>query len=226
MSVSELSASAQNHLKVIWGLQEWSDEPVLPSTIAEKTGLRLSSVSGAVSKLAEKDLVEHEPYGAVHLTEKGRRLALEMVRRHRLIETFLVEVLGYGWDEVHDEAEVLEHAVSDLMVERLDKFLGHPVRDPHGDPIPAVDGTVQVPRAQSLATVAPGGYVVARISDDDPDLLRFFADNGIELDTELEVSAGPAYSGAIAVSVSGGEVVPLGADAAAAVRVVLRPAPR
>src|SRR5690554_6655643 len=135
MSVSELSASAQNHLKVIWGLQEWSDDPVLPSTIAEKSGLRPSSVSGAISKLVERGLVEHEPYGAVHLTDAGRRLALDMVRRHRLIETFLVRALGYGWDEVHDEAEELEHAVSDLMVERLDAFLGHPRRDPHGDPI-------------------------------------------------------------------------------------------
>lgn len=219
MSVSELSASAQNHLKVIWGLQEWSEEPVLPSTIAEKTGLRLSSVSGAISKLAEKDLVAHEPYGAVHLTDKGRLLALEMVRRHRLIETFLVQVLGYGWDEVHDEAEVLEHAVSDLMVERLDRFLGHPVRDPHGDPIPGVDGSVRVPRAESLADVAPGRYVVVRIADDDPDLLRFFADNGIELDAELDVTESPAYSEDISVRLSGVAELRLGRAAAAAVRV-------
>ncbi|TRY18819.1 metal-dependent transcriptional regulator [Tessaracoccus rhinocerotis] len=219
MSVSELSASAQNHLKVIWGLQEWSDDPVLPSTIAEKSGLRPSSVSGAISKLVERGLVEHEPYGAVHLTDAGRRLALDMVRRHRLIETFLVRALGYGWDEVHDEAEELEHAVSDLMVERLDAFLGHPRRDPHGDPIPAVDGSVQQPRAERLSTVAPGRYVVERISDDDPDLLRFFADNGIELDVELVVGEGPAYSGAITVGVGGGAPLPLGRAAAEAVRV-------
>lgn len=219
MSVSELSASAQNHLKVIWGLQEWSEGPVLPSTIAEKTGLRLSSVSGAISKLAERGLVEHEPYGAVHLTDRGRRSALEMVRRHRLIETFLVQVLGYGWDEVHDEAEVLEHGVSDLLVERLDKFLGHPSRDPHGDPIPGADGSVQIPQAESLAAVAPGRYVVARIADDDPDLLRFFADNGIELDTELDVVEGRVYSEDISVSIRGGVDLRIGRTAAAAVRV-------
>ncbi|GAB3817742.1 metal-dependent transcriptional regulator [Tessaracoccus terricola] len=222
MSVSELSSSAQNHLKVIWGLQEWTPEPVLPSTIADKTGLRLSSVSGAISKLVDKGLVEHEPYGAVHLTDEGRRLALEMVRRHRLIETFLVQVLGYGWDEVHDEAEELEHAVSDLMVERLDALLGHPERDPHGDPIPGSDGSVRMPRADSLADVAPGRYVVARISDDDPELLRFFSEHGIELDAELRVAAGPAYSDALSVAVGGGAALTLGRSAAAAVRVSAR----
>src|SRR5690606_22941103 len=120
-----------NHLKVIWSLQEWSSDPVTTSTIAARTGLRLSTASGAVAKLADKGLVEHERYGEVRLTPEGRRLALAMVRRHRLIETFLVETLGYRWDEVHDEAENLEHAVSDLLVDRVDALLGHPTRDPH-----------------------------------------------------------------------------------------------
>ena len=116
MSVSALSASTQNYLKAIWGLTEWSSAQVTPTLIAERTGLKLSSVSDAVRKLASQGLVDHAPYGAVELTETGRSYALVMVRRHRLIEAFLVSVLGYSWDQVHDEAEHLEHAVSDLSL--------------------------------------------------------------------------------------------------------------
>ncbi|TDP89445.1 DtxR family iron (metal) dependent repressor [Leucobacter luti] len=133
MSVSALSASTQNYLKAIWGLTEWSSAQVTPTLIAERTGLKLSSVSDAVRKLASQGLVDHAPYGAVELTETGRSYALVMVRRHRLIEAFLVSVLGYSWDQVHDEAEHLEHAVSDFMIDRIDEFLEFPTRDPHGD---------------------------------------------------------------------------------------------
>src|SRR5699024_1150906 len=118
MSVSDLSASTQNYLKAVWGLTEWSSAPVTPSSIAERTGLRLSSVSDAVRKLSSQGLLEHAPYGSVELTDTGRAYALTMVRRHRLIETFLVRVLHYTWDQVHDEAEHLEHAVSDFMIDR------------------------------------------------------------------------------------------------------------
>ncbi|MFD8741144.1 metal-dependent transcriptional regulator, partial [Streptomyces sp. NPDC059618] len=153
MSVSELSASTQNYLKAVWGLTEWSSVPVTPTLIAERTGLKLSSVSDAVRKLSTQGLVEHAPYGSVELTETGRSYALAMVRRHRLIESFLVSVLGYSWDQVHDEAEHLEHAVSDFMIDRIDEFLEFPTRDPHGDPIPSADGTVQIPDATQLTGV-------------------------------------------------------------------------
>ncbi|SNT08858.1 iron (metal) dependent repressor, DtxR family [Micrococcales bacterium KH10] len=211
MSVTELSTAAQNYLKVIWGLQEWSDEPITPSTIAAKTGLKLSTISGAMSKLADQGLIEHAPYGAVTLTERGRSYALTMVRRHRLIETFLVEVLGYGWDQVHDEAENLEHAVSDYMVDRIDEHLGHPTRDPHGDPIPAASGAVEVPDAMILAD-APieTELVVERIADDDPDLLRFFAQQGLVVGAQLVVVPGPPYSGSFQVKVAKGEDFALG----------------
>ena len=127
-----------------------------PTLIAERTGLKLSSVSDAVRKLASQGLVDHAPYGAVELTETGRSYALVMVRRHRLIEAFLVSVLGYSWDQVHDEAEHLEHAVSDFMIDRIDEFLEFPTRDPHGDPIPSADGTVHIPDATQLTTVGAG----------------------------------------------------------------------
>lgn len=219
MSVSKLSASSQNYLKVIWGLQEWTDEPVTPTAVAAKAGVRLSTTSDAIRKLTEQGLVEHTPYGAVTLTEQGRAHAVAMVRRHRLIETFLVQVLGYTWDEVHDEAETLEHAVSDLMVERISEHLGHPARDPHGDPIPAADGSVSRPDAVPLTEVPPGRTVLTeRISDADPQLLRFFADRGIGVGASLVIQEGSPFSGSIEVLVDGADTpVPLGRSATDAV---------
>lgn len=201
-----MSTSTQNYLKVIWGLQEWSDAPVTPSVIAERVGLRLSTVSDAVRKLTEQGLVDHARYGDVTLTEAGRLLAVAMVRRHRLIESFLVRTLKYRWDEVHDEAEHLEHAVSDLMIDRIDELLEYPTRDPHGDPIPAADGTTHRPDAVQLSLVTREAVVrVERISDSDAKMLQYFADQGIVLDAQLTVSAGEPYSDAVLIQVSGRE---------------------
>lgn len=202
MSVSELSASTQNYLKVVWTISEWSDTPVTPSLIAERTELKLSSVSDAVRKLTAQGLLNHSPYGAVELTDTGRAYAVAMVRRHRLIETFLVTTLGYGWEQVHDEAEQLEHAVSDFMVDRIDELLGHPTRDPHGDPIPAADGTILVPEAVQLDASAVGSdVIVERISDGDAELLQFFEDRGIVVGTRLSVREGAPFSGSLDVHV-------------------------
>lgn len=219
VSVVDLSASAQNYLKAIWNLQEWSDEPVTASTIAQQTGLKLSTVSGALPKLAEQGLVEHARYGSIALTTAGREYAVAMVRRHRLIETFLVEVLNYGWDQVHDEAEVLEHAVSDFMIKRIDEFLEHPVRDPHGDPIPSPSGAVdRLPAVENLSEAMPGTrLVVERISDSDSELLRFFADRGLVVGAELTISAGPPYSDSLQVQVGDGPPLVLGRAATGAV---------
>ena len=190
ISVEDLTPSVQNYLKAIWTLQEWTDDPVMASAIAERVGLRTSTVSGALAKLTESDLVVHNPYGAVELTALGRSLALAMVRRHRLIETFLVRMLDYTWDQVDDEAERLEHAVSDFMVDRIDEVLGRPDRDPHGDPIPSANLALTQPAALTL-TVLPEGATgtVARISDDDPDVLRYFADLGFGLDAHVRIHA-------------------------------------
>lgn len=218
MAVSDLSSNAQDMLKVVWGLQEWSDAPVTPSTIAAKTGLRLSTVSGAVARLTEKGFLAHSPYGAVALTDRGRAYALAMVRRHRLLESFLVDMLGYRWDEVHDEAENLEHAVSDLMIERIDAVLGRPQRDPHGDPIPQADGTVVTPDAVRLSTISGGAdVVVERISDADSTLLQFFSAQGIGVGVRLTVADGPPFSGALDVTIGDGPVIPLGPSATDAV---------
>lgn len=219
VTVSELSSSTQDYLKAVWSLAEWSNAPVTPKLIADRVGLKLSSVSDAVRKLTEQGFIEHAPYGAVTLTTKGRVYAVAMVRRHRLIETFLVETLGYRWDQVHDEAEMLEHAVSDLMIERLDELLGHPARDPHGDPIPTADGVVARPDAILLTELVSGQRArVERISDEDPQLLQFFAENGIRFGTMLESHPAAPYSEAVEVLVEGrSEPLPLGRAASDAV---------
>ena len=204
MSVTELSVSTQNYLKTVWSLSEWSDAPVTATVIAERTGYTLSSVSDAVRRLTDQGFLDHARYGSIALTDVGRAHAVAMVRRHRLIESFLVSVLGYSWDQVHDEAENLEHAVSDFMVERIDEFLEHPTRDPHGDPIPSADGVITIPDAVQLSRIAPGSTVVVeRISDDDPELLKFFEERGIVFEATLSVNAGAPYSDALEVVVVG-----------------------
>lgn len=215
MSVSELSTSSQNYLKATWALGEWSDEPVTASVLATRVGVRISTASDAIRKLTDQGLMEHTPYGAVSLTIQGRAHAVAMVRRHRLIETFLVQVLGYRWDQVHDEAETLEHAVSDFMIERIDAHLGFPTRDPHGDPIPQADGTVARPDAILLSDLGPDQRArVERISDEDPELLQFFAERDIGVHTTLTTRAGAPYSGVLEVSVEdSGDPLPLGRSA-------------
>ena len=180
MSADSVSAVMQDYLKVIWNATEWSSEPVTTKHVAERLGVRMSTVSEQVRRMAGSGLLKHERYGSIQLTDEGRAVAVSMVRRHRLIETFLVERLGYAWDEVHDEAEVLEHAMSPLLVQRLDAFLGHPDRDPHGDPIPDADGVLATATALPLTELAEGarGRVV-RVSDSDGSMLRRFADAGL-----------------------------------------------
>lgn len=202
MSVSNLSASSQNYLKAIWSLGEWSDTPVTASALAARVGVKLSTASDAVRKLASQGFIEHAPYGSVSLTPQGQAFAVAMVRRHRLIESFLVEVLGYRWDQVHDEAETLEHAVSDFMVQRMDEFLDHPERDPHGDPIPRADGTVNRPDAVLLTELASEQRArVERISDGDPELLQYFAEHGIGYGTILQSRPGTPYSDSVTIVV-------------------------
>lgn len=219
MSVSDLSPSTQTYLKAIWLAQEWSDKPVTPSVIAERVGLRLSTVSEAVRKLTEQGLIDHARYGSIALTDAGRAHAVEMVRRHRLIESFLVRTLHYSWDEVHDEAERLEHVVSDVLVDRVDAFLGHPSRDPHGDPIPAPDGVTRRPDAKQLDQTVPGESVrVERISDADSAMLQYFAEHGVVVDAELEVLERAPYSDSTVVRVTGWpDPMSLGTVAASAI---------
>ncbi|MGG7466108.1 metal-dependent transcriptional regulator [Plantibacter sp. YIM 135347] len=223
MSVSRLSALAQDYLKAIWSATEWSDEPATVKHLADRMGVRPATASDAVKRLAAQGFVVHEPYGSIELTDAGRVHAVAMVRRHRLIETFLVELLGYGWDEVHDEAEILEHAVSDTMIERIDTALGHPSRDPHGDPIPSADGTPHRPDAVQLSLAPVGSpLTVVRFSDADPDTLRHLSAHGLALDTVLRVDAHRPFAGELSLQLSGQDSpVVLGSVAADAVWVTV-----
>jgi DtxR family Mn-dependent transcriptional regulator len=211
------STAAEDYVKAIYHHTEWQPEPVTPSQLATRLGLANSTVTEMVKKLAAAGLVHHRPYGAVELTDAGRELAVRQVRRHRVVETWLVERHGYDWDEVHDEAEILEHALSDRLLDSIASSLGDPVRDPHGDPIPAADGTVTRPDAVLLAD-APAGHegAVVRISDSDPAMLRFLADAGVALDAQLEVLGQKPYSGSIQVRAASG-TVDIGPDVARAI---------
>ncbi len=207
----------EDYVKVIYSHTEWQPEPITTSVLAARLGLAASSVTEMVKKLANAALVTHVPYGAVELTPEGTRLALRMLRRHRLIETWLVEVFDYAWDEVHDEAEVLEHTLSDRLLDAIAMQLGEPSRDPHGDPIPTADGRVSRPDAVVLRDAREGavGYVV-RISDRDPTLLRYLLAEAITLDVQITVLGRKPFGGALAVKVGAVEH-DLGDEAAASI---------
>lgn len=223
MSVSELSTSSQNYLKAVWGLQEWSEDPITPTAVAEKAGVRLSTASDAIRKLTEQGLLGHTPYGAVTLTSQGRAHAVAMVRRHRLIETFLVQVLGYTWDEVHDEAEHLEHAVSDRLIARMDEMLGYPSVDPHGDPIPGADGDVPDHSYPSLAECPVNVPLrVVRVADQDAAFLRFIEERGLKPGQEVRVVEREASADAVVLRTRDGREITLGSRAASKVLVDAR----
>ncbi|MEO5317804.1 metal-dependent transcriptional regulator [Arthrobacter sp. CC3] len=222
MPVSDLSPSAQDYLKLIWSATEWSATPITVSDMAERLGFRPSTVSEGIKKLARQELVTHAPYGSIELTPAGREHAVAMVRRHRLLETFLVQALGYGWDEVHDEAETLEHAVSDKLIEHIDQHLGHPTRDPHGDPIPPSDGLPHMPAGTQLSAAATGGTVaITRVSDHDPQMLRYFTELGLAPDARLTVKEHRPYADVTTIRLHGpGRDIDLGASASEAIWVV------
>ncbi|MBD8022867.1 metal-dependent transcriptional regulator [Microbacterium gallinarum] len=183
------SPAIDDYLKTIYHHTEWQNDRITPSQLAAELGLAPSSVTEMVQKLAAQDLVTHRPYGPIALTEPGRLRAAAIIRRHRLIETWLVREFGYAWDEVHDEAEVLEHAISDRLLEGIDERLGRPRFDPHGDAIPDAAGEVERVPFVLLAS-APAGHTgrVLRVSDRDPDVLRAVEAAGVEVGADATVT--------------------------------------
>ena len=183
------SAAVDDYLKTIYHHTEWQDERITPSQLALVLGLAPSSVTEMVQKLAAQGLVTHRPYGPITLSAAGEQRAAAVTRRHRLIETWLVREFGYAWDEVHDEAEVLEHSISDRLLEGIDARLGHPRYDPHGDAIPDASGRVQREPFVLLADARPGhtGRVL-RVSDRDPELLRAVEAAGVAVGAEATVT--------------------------------------
>jgi DtxR family transcriptional regulator, Mn-dependent transcriptional regulator len=214
----ELSAAVQDYAKAIYALES-RDGTVSTNALAERLDVRPASVSGMLKKLTELGLVEHERYHGVRLTERGRLVALEVIRHHRLLELFLVENLGMSWDEVHAEAEVLEHVLSEGLEELIAAKLGDPTLDPHGDPIPSRELEIATDEARALYDLEPGQRgTFVRVSDADPEMLRFLAERGIVPGASLEVVERQPFDGPLYAR-SDGEVHVLGATLARAMRV-------
>ena len=174
-----LTGPVEDYLKAIYDLER-DAQPAATNDIAERLAISPASVSGMMRRLAEQGLITHEPYRGARLTADGRRAALRTLRRHRILECYLTEVLGYPWDRVHDEAERLEHAASEELIERMADALGDPVHDPHGAPIPSREGVVEETTRRTLADVGAGENVRVRmVMDDDGDRLRYLAELGI-----------------------------------------------
>lgn len=188
VDVDDISPVAQDYLKAIWSATEWGEPPITTTALAARFSTSAPNVTDTVRRLARQGLLDHVPYQPVTLTPEGERLAVAMVRRHRLIETFLVSTLGYRWDEVHEEAERLEHAVTATFVARVAELLGDPESDPHGDPIPRADLSVPHPAdALRLDEAPPGTYRVLRISDDEPAQLQQLHALGIHPGAEVRI---------------------------------------
>jgi DtxR family Mn-dependent transcriptional regulator len=197
-----LSESVQDYLKAIWKLER--EDQATTSALARELSVSPASATAMVKKLATMGLVEHERYRGVRLTPSGERVALEVVRHHRLLELYLMESLGLGWDEVHAEAERLEHYLSEEVESRIDAALGHPTHDPHGDPIPTVDLVLAAEEGLWLSDVADGAAaVVRRVPDGDPELLRYLASLGIVPDKPIVLVERAPFDGPVTVEVEG-----------------------
>lgn len=192
----------EDYLKAIYQLAQEHNRRVSTSALARQMECSAASVTNMLQKLSELKLVKYRPYQGVHLTEAGAKVALEVIRHHRLLELYLQEVLGYSWDKVHDEAEQLEHVISEEFEERIDAALGYPTRDPHGHPIPAKDGSLPEQDGESLWDTDPGQQVaVLRVSDGNPEVLRYLATIGIYPGVQLHVFAKGSFDGPIQLSV-------------------------
>ena len=217
-----ISSAIEDYAKAIYALEGRGSSAVSTNAIAERLGVTAASASGMVKRLGELGLVEHEPYRGVALTDDGRRVALEVMRHHRLLELYLVKSLGVPWDRVHAEAEVLEHVLSEELEELIAAKLGDPTVDPHGDPIPTRELTIDEIPTQSLQALQAGASgTFTRISDSDPDMLRFLADRGIAPGDEFEVIEKQPFDGPLFVRF-GDHTEVLGGTLATAMRVEVR----
>ena len=216
----DLSKAVQDYAKAIWTLAQRSTEPVSTSAIADRLEVSPASASAMVKRLEALGLATREPYHGVRLTPSGERVALEVVRHHRLLELYLAEALGMSWDRVHEEAEVLEHAISPELSELIATKLGDPTHDPHGDPIPTRDGHIDEEPTRSLADLEPGDRgLFVRVSDSDPDMLRYLDERGIAPGDRFEVLEREPFEGPLTVRFADGTHV-LGGALTRAMRTV------
>jgi DtxR family Mn-dependent transcriptional regulator len=210
---------AENYAKALYELQARGETPVGTKAVAERLGVTPASASGMLKRLADARLVSYEAYHGARLTPEGERIALEVIRHHRLIELFLAEVLDMPWDRVHSEAEVLEHHISEELEELIAAKLGQPAIDPHGDPIPDRDLEITAQDSVPLSELEPGEHgVFARVSDSDSSMLRFLAEREIQPGDRLLVSSREPFGGPLMVEIAG-RTHPLGAQLAESIRV-------
>ena len=215
------SPAVQDYAKAIYALEQRDDGAVTTNALADRLGVTAASASGMVKRLCELGLVTHRPYHGVSLTDAGRRVALEVIRHHRLLELYLSESLGVPWDRVHAEAEVLEHHLSEELEELIAAKLGNPTRDPHGDPIPTRDLTIDEGQTESLDALVPGmAGTFSRVSDSDPEMLRYLGERGIAPGDAFEVVEKQPFDGPLFVRF-GDNVHVLGGALARAMRVEL-----
>jgi DtxR family Mn-dependent transcriptional regulator len=213
------SPAVEDYAKAIYGLAQQADGAVTTNALAERLGVTAASASGMCKKLDELGLVTHVPYKGVELTPAGERVALEIIRHHRLLELYLTKSLDVPWDRVHAEAEVLEHVLSEELEELIAAKLGHPTVDPHGDPIPTADLTIEERQTEALADLEPRSRAkFVRISDSDPDMLRYLAERGIAPGDAFEVLDKQPFEGPMFVAF-GDDVHVLGGELAKAMRV-------
>ncbi len=221
------SLTVENYLKATLQIASRQPDPwVSTGQLATELSVSPGTVTSMLKSLAESGLAEYRPYEGVSLTPRGRELALRMLRKHRLIELFLVKTLDLTWDQVHEEAEHMEHAVSEFLVDRIDEFLEHPGCDPHGDPIPAADGTMRGDDLESVplmrATVGDSVRIV-RVTNQDGGFLRFLADRGLQIDKSIHIVAASPEAGCVTVEVDG-VTIPIGEQAANQILVAAEPA--
>jgi len=213
------SSTVENYLKAIYQGQSTlvGDERLVPmGQVAAALGVTPGTATTMVKALAESGLAEYEPYSGVRLTAAGEKLAGLVLRRHRLVELFLVRVMGMSWAEVHDEAEQLEHVVSERLIERIDQMLGHPTHDPHGDPIPNPEGTITPRNLDTLLTCPVGERLkVTRIADQDPEFLRFIENNDLKPGQAIEVEARDTAADAVNLRGKNDRAITIGTRAAA-----------
>ena len=201
-----ISDAVQDYAKAIYSLQRRSREPVSTSALADRLGVSAASSSAMLKRLESLGLVKREPYRGVVLTGAGDRVALAVIRHHRLLELYLAEALGMSWDRVHEEAEVLEHAISPELSNLIAEKLGNPTHDPHGDPIPSASGEIEEEQTRSLAELDDGEQgVLTRVSDADPEMLRYLSDRGIERGTKIEFVRREPFGGPLTVRAGGRE---------------------
>ena len=207
-----LTRSEEDHLKAVYSLLQEVDN-AQTKDIAQRLSTKASSVTDMLKKLAEKGLLKHQPYHGVKLTAKGRGHALQLVRRHRLWETFLVQQLGFGWDEVHEVAEQLEHVASTKLIDRLDDHLGNPGFDPHGDPIPDRQGRIRTRKTERLSECGNGAHVrIAAVSETTDGLLRLLDSKGLRIGSQLTVLEVHAFDGSLDIKPKNGAAFSLSQD--------------